>query len=46
MTVLDTAFKGSVIAFEIYIDKLDNDFTTVFNRIAYIEEAEEDEDVF
>ena len=46
MTVLDTAFKGSVIAFEIYVDKLDNDFTTVFNRIAYSEEVEEDEDIF
>lgn len=46
MNALETAFKGSVIAFEIYIDNIDNDFITVFNRIGYVEEVEDDEDVF
>ena len=43
---LDTAFKGSVIAFEIFIDKIDNDFMTVFKRIGYVEDVEDDEDIF
>ena len=45
IATLDTAFKGSVVAFEIYIDSIDNDFMTVFKRIGYAED-EDDEDVF
>ena len=43
---LETAFKGSVVAFEIYVDSIDNDFMTVFKRIGYVEDVEDDEDVF
>ncbi len=46
INILATAFKGSVIAFEIYIDNIDNDFMTVFQRIGYAEEVEDDEDIF
>ncbi len=46
INALETAFKGSVVAFEIYVDNIDNDFMTVFKRIGYVEEVEDDEDVF
>ena len=42
---VETAFGGSVIAFEIFVDKIDNDFNTIFNRIKYIDDDGE-EDVF
>ncbi len=46
VVTLDTAFKGAVIAFEIYVDCIDNDFMTVFKRIGYIENEEGEEDIF
>ena len=46
INTFDTSFKGSVIAFEMYVNNIDNDFMTLFKRIGYREVVEDNEDIF
>jgi len=43
---LDTSFRGTVIAFEIYENNLEDDLNTVLGRIRSVGEEYDDEDVF